>query len=74
MKKVIKFKKLHPDAIIPNYAHKGDAGLDLYSIKDEIIDGTENISLDEKIDYTYAKEKIGEMNSQSIEYLKKGVL
>lgn len=38
MKKVVKFKKLHPDAIIPNYAHKGDAGLDLYSIKDEIIE------------------------------------
>ena len=38
MKKVIKFKKLHPDAIIPDYAHKGDAGMDLYSIQDDIIE------------------------------------
>ena len=28
----IKIKKLHPDAIIPKYAHPGDAGMDIYSI------------------------------------------
>ncbi len=38
MKKVVKFKKLNKDAIIPDYAHKGDAGMDLYSIKDDIIE------------------------------------
>lgn len=38
MKKVVQFKKLHPDAIIPDYAHAGDAGLDLYSIQDDIIE------------------------------------
>ena len=37
MKKVVKFKKLHKDAIIPNYAHDGDAGMDLYSIQDDTI-------------------------------------
>ncbi len=26
----LKFKKIHPDAKIPSYAYKGDAGLDLY--------------------------------------------
>jgi len=25
--------KLHPDAIIPKYAHEGDAGLDLYAVE-----------------------------------------
>lgn len=30
----IKFKKLHPDAVIPQYAHPGDAGMDLYSVED----------------------------------------
>jgi dUTP pyrophosphatase len=25
----VKFKKLHEDAVLPNYSHKGDAGLDL---------------------------------------------
>lgn len=38
MKKVVKFKKLDPDAILPDYAHDGDAGMDLYSIKEEIIE------------------------------------
>lgn len=38
MKKIVKFKKLHKDAIIPDYAHVGDAGMDLYSIQDDIIE------------------------------------
>lgn len=28
----IKIKKLHPDAVIPKYAHPGDAGMDVYAI------------------------------------------
>lgn len=27
----LKIKKLHPDAIIPSYAHEGDAGMDLFA-------------------------------------------
>ena len=38
MKKIIEFKKLNPDAIIPDYAHVGDAGMDLYSVQDDIIE------------------------------------
>lgn len=34
----IKVKKLHPDAIIPNIAHEGDAGFDLYTIDDVIVE------------------------------------
>ena len=30
----IKIKKLHPEAIIPEYAHPGDAGLDLRTVTD----------------------------------------
>jgi dUTP pyrophosphatase len=33
----IKIKKLHRDAIIPKYAHEGDAGMDIYSIEDTIM-------------------------------------
>lgn len=33
----IKIKKLHPNAIIPKYAHIGDAGMDLFSIEDLIL-------------------------------------
>ena len=33
----VKIKKLHPDAIIPSYAHEGDAGLDFFSNENVII-------------------------------------
>lgn len=33
----LKVKKLNEDAIIPKFAHKGDAGMDLYSIEKVII-------------------------------------
>jgi len=33
----VKFKKLHPDAIVPTYAHGTDSGFDLYTIKEEVI-------------------------------------
>ena len=34
----VKIKCLHPEAIIPRYARHGDAGFDLYSTKDVIIE------------------------------------
>lgn len=33
----LKVKKLNEDAIIPRFAHKGDAGMDLYAIEEVII-------------------------------------
>jgi len=33
----IKIKKLHPDAVLPKYAHSGDAGMDLFSVEDLIL-------------------------------------
>ena len=30
-------KKLHPNAILPSYAHPGDAGLDMYALEDTTI-------------------------------------
>lgn len=33
----IKFQKLNKDAIVPNYAHKGDTGLDVYSVEGDYI-------------------------------------
>lgn len=29
----IKIKKIHPDAIMPNYAHEGDSGMDIFSVE-----------------------------------------
>lgn len=33
----VKIKKLHADAKLPNYAHPGDVGLDMYSLEDATI-------------------------------------
>jgi len=33
----IKVKKLHPNAVLPSYAHEGDAGMDLYAVEDVIL-------------------------------------
>ena len=34
LKSEVLIKKLHPDAIIPEYKHDGDAGFDFYSLED----------------------------------------
>lgn len=36
----IKIKRLHPDAIMPHYVHKGDAGMDVYSTEDILLEKT----------------------------------
>ncbi|MDF2505524.1 dUTP diphosphatase [Clostridium sp.] len=33
----LKIKRINEEAILPQYAHQGDAGLDLFSIEDKII-------------------------------------
>ena len=33
----VKIQKINEDAIIPNYAHEDDAGMDLFSVKDVLI-------------------------------------
>ena len=39
--KTVKFIKCHEDATIPDYAHPGDAGMDLYSVEDVTIEPME---------------------------------
>ncbi|MBR4170136.1 MAG: dUTP diphosphatase [Kiritimatiellae bacterium] len=34
MEQIVRFKKLVPEAVLPSYAHPGDAGLDLTSVED----------------------------------------
>lgn len=41
----LKIKKLHPDAKIPNYAHPGDAGFDLYVPEDITIEAGQRLSI-----------------------------
>jgi dUTP pyrophosphatase len=33
----LKFKRIHPDAVLPEYAHPSDAGMDVKSIDDLVI-------------------------------------
>jgi len=33
----IGFKKIHPDAKLPTYAHEGDAGMDVYAVENAIL-------------------------------------
>ena len=41
MEKIIKFKKLDKTAILPNYAHKEDAGMDIFSNEDVVVKAKE---------------------------------
>lgn len=41
----IHVKKLHPDAVLPAFAHPGDAGMDLYSIEDMVLEPGERRSV-----------------------------
>lgn len=33
----LSFKRINPDAVLPSYAHPGDAGMDLRSVDDAVI-------------------------------------
>ena len=37
----VKFKKLQPDARLPEYAHRGDAGAHLFSLEDKTLQAAE---------------------------------
>ena len=34
---IVKVKKLHPEAIIPSYAHQGDSGFDLHALEETVL-------------------------------------
>ena len=34
---ILRFKKVHPDAVLPAYAHKSDAGMDVRSVADIVV-------------------------------------
>lgn len=41
----IKIKKLYPETKLPNYAHEGDVGLDLYAMKDFTVQPMEHVRI-----------------------------
>ena len=34
---ILRVKKLHPEAVVPAYAHPGDAGMDLFALEDTVV-------------------------------------
>jgi len=49
----IKIKKLNPEAVIPKYAHVGDAGMDLFSIEDKVLKPMERYAVGTGISMEY---------------------
>ena len=39
----LKIKRISDKAVLPNYAHEGDAGLDLYAVKELILNPGEDV-------------------------------
>ncbi len=40
-----RIKRLHPDALIPSYAHPGDAGMDLYAIERTVVPAGKSVQV-----------------------------
>ena len=41
----VKIKRLHPDAVIPQYAYEGDAGFDLVAVEDVVVEPGETVKV-----------------------------
>lgn len=70
---LVKVKKLKPNAIIPNYAHKGDAGLDLYSTESYIIKSNKRQLVSTGISMELPKGYFASIRDKSGLALKKGI-
>ena len=70
---IIKIKKIHPDAIIPRYAHEGDAGMDIFSAENIIIKPNERIACKTGISMHIPENHVGLIWDKSGIALKNGV-
>lgn len=73
MKINIKIKKLKENAIIPSYAHEGDAGLDLHSCENYIIKPGERQLISTGIAIELPQGYFGSIRGKSGLALKKGI-
>ena len=69
----IKIKKLCDDAIIPNYSHKGDAGVDIYSIKDYLLQPFARVLVSTGISIAIPQSYEAQIRPKSGLALKKGI-
>jgi dUTP pyrophosphatase len=69
----IKIKKLREDAIIPSYAHEGDAGMDLFAVEDVILWPNEPVAVPTGISIELPKGYVSLIWDKSGLALKKGI-
>ena len=66
-------KKIHPDAVIPAYAHEGDAGVDLFAVEDTIITAGERKLLPTGLQISFPEGFEAQVRPKSGLALKKGL-
>lgn len=71
---LIKFKKLNKNAKLPEYAHPGDAGLDLYSCEEKILKPGERYNFGSGLAVEIPKNYVGLIWEKSGLALNEGVI
>lgn len=65
MPKTVTFTKNHPDAIVPSYAHAGDAGADLCSVEDYMLKPGESYLFNTGISMSMPNDWVGLVHPRS---------
>ena len=69
----IRIKKIHEEAIVPNFAHSGDAGMDLYSVEDLILKPGERVAVSTGISAEFPEGYVALVWDKSGMALKSGI-
>lgn len=69
----LKVVKIHKDAILPNYAHPGDAGLDIYSVEEKVLNPGERALIKTGIKIELPRNTEAQMRPRSGLALKHGI-
>lgn len=69
----LKVERIHKDAILPNCAHEGDAGLDLYSVEEIVINAGESVLIKTGIKIELPKQTEAQVRPRSGLALKFGI-
>jgi len=69
----VKIQKIHEDAVLPEYIHLGDAGADLFSVENYIVNPGERILVNTGIKLEIPEGYEGQIRSKSGLALKHGI-
>ncbi|WP_300379551.1 dUTP diphosphatase [Clostridium sp.] len=70
---LLKVQKINEDAIIPNYAHLGDAGLDLFSVEEKLLNPGDSALIKTGIKIELAEQTEAQIRPRSGLALKNGI-